>query len=180
MADDLDNLLKNPPRFLRNRKHRARHATGVKNAAVRNDINVTPLVDVVLVLLIIFMVVTPMITRGMPVEQPKTKNHEKKSDSGEQLIVSVTCDGGKMGAIHWECASTRMFVGPDKATDETMADLIQKEMRKGSGSREIHLKADKKAPYGAVKHAMELIHATGIGTVALGSEEQPAEQTKEK
>lgn len=179
MADDLDNLLKNPPRFLKKGKHRGRHATGVSNAAVRTDINVTPLVDVVLVLLIIFMVVTPMITRGMPVEQPKTKHHEKKSDSGEQLVVSVTCDGGKMGAIHWECAGTRMFVGAEKATDETMGDLIQKEMRKGSGSREIHLKADKKAPYSAVKHAMELIHVTGIGTIALGSEEQATEE-KEK
>lgn len=175
MADQLDDLLKNPPRFLRRQKHRHHGRAGVANAAVRTDINVTPLVDVVLVLLIIFMVVTPMITRGMPVEQPKTRHHEKKNDSGEQLIVSVTCDGGKMGAIHWECAGTRMFVGSEKATDETLADLIQKEMRKGSGNREIHLKADKKAPYGAVKHTMELIQATGIGQVALGSEEYKEE-----
>ncbi|HEY7162645.1 MAG TPA: biopolymer transporter ExbD, partial [Acidobacteriota bacterium] len=48
---------------------------------VRSDINVTPLVDVVLVLLIIFMVVTPMLQKGMPVELPITKNPDKKPDS---------------------------------------------------------------------------------------------------
>ena len=163
-----------PPRRKKKKIHDRRHLK-VKAGAIRSDINVTPLVDVVLVLLIIFMVVTPMITRGMPVEQPITQYHDKKSDSGEQVVVSVTCDGGKMGAIHWECAGTRMFVGSEKATDETLADLIQKEMRKGSGNREIHLKADRKAPYGAVKHTMELIQATGIGQVALGSEEYKEE-----
>ena len=140
-------------------------------AQVRPEINVTPLVDVVLVLLIIFMVVTPMITRGMPVEQPVTRNHDKKNDSGEQIVVSVTCEGGKMGAIHWECANSRMFVGSDPATDETLGDLVQKEMRKGSGGREIHVKADRRAAYGAVRHAMELINAVGVPQVHLGSEE---------
>ena len=167
---DLDELLKNPPRLPRG-KHRRHGRHAVRNASIRSEINVTPLVDVVLVLLIIFMVVTPMITRGMPVEQPVTRNHDKKNDSGEQIVVSVTCEGGKMGAIHWECANSRMFVGSDPATDETLGDLVQKEMRKGSGGREIHVKADRRAAYGAVRHAMELIHAVAVPQVHLGSEE---------
>ena len=84
---DLDELLKNPPR-LPPRKHRRHARHSIKNAGIRSEINVTPLVDVVLVLLIIFMVVTPMITRGMPVEQPVTRHHDKKNDSGEQIVAS--------------------------------------------------------------------------------------------
>jgi biopolymer transport protein TolR len=63
-----------------------RHAKG----GVRAEINVTPLVDVVLVLLIIFMVITPMIARGVAVELPITTHHDKKSDDNKDLIVSVT------------------------------------------------------------------------------------------
>jgi biopolymer transport protein ExbD/biopolymer transport protein TolR len=168
---ELDEVLKNPPRLPR-RKHRRHQSHGiVRNASINSNINVTPLVDVVLVLLIIFMVVTPMITRGMPVEQPETRYHDKKNDSGEQIVVSVTCEGGKMGAVHWECGQSRTFVGSELANDETLGDMVQKEMRKGSGNREVHVKADRKAAYGSVRHAMELINRSGVSNVALGSEE---------
>ena len=74
------------------------------------DINVTPLVDVVLVLLIIFMVVTPMIARGVPVDLPQTVNHSKKPDDGKDIIVSVT----KEQAVYVG-ATTREGQGPDQA-----------------------------------------------------------------
>ncbi|HNN92663.1 MAG TPA: biopolymer transporter ExbD [Pseudomonadota bacterium] len=160
-----------PPRPKKKKKIHERRHLKVKSGSIRSDINVTPLVDVVLVLLIIFMVVTPMITRGMPVEQPLTQYHDKKSDSGEQVVVSVTCDGGKMGAIHWECASSRVFVSSERATDENIGELVVKEMRKGSGNREIHVKADKRLNYSAVRAVMQKIHEAGVPSVALGSEE---------
>src|SRR6478672_7484679 len=77
------------------RKHKIHHRreNRIKAAAIRSEINVTPLVDVVLVLLIIFMVVTPMLHRGVKIELPETVHHEKKQDSGELLIVSVRGDG---------------------------------------------------------------------------------------
>lgn len=159
----------------RKKKIRKRRHLKVKAGSIRSDINVTPLVDVVLVLLIIFMVVTPMITRGMPVEQPKTSYHDKKSDSGEQVVVSVTCEGGKMGAIHWECAGYRMFVGSERATEENLGELVVKEMRKGTGNREIHVKADKKLNYAAVRSVMQKIHEAGVPSVGLGSEEAKQE-----
>ncbi len=155
----------------------ARHHHHPKQFSVRaqqhanSEINVTPLVDVVLVLLIIFMVVTPMITSGKPVEQPVTKYHDKKNDSGEQIVVSVTCEGGKMGAIHWECAGSRVFVAAEQATDDTIGDLVTKELRKGTGNREIHLKADRKVNYSVVRNVMERIHNAGVSAIALGSEE---------
>jgi biopolymer transport protein TolR len=159
-----------PPLRKKRRIHKQR-ALKVRTASIRSDINVTPLVDVVLVLLIIFMVVTPMITRGMPVEQPITINHDKKSDSGEQIVVSVTCEGGKMGPIHWECGQNRVYVATELASDDTIGELVTKEVRKGTGNREIHLKADRKVNYSAVRNVMERINAAGITTIALGSEE---------
>src|SRR5262245_62740610 len=59
---------------------------------VKADINVTPLVDVVLVLLIIFMVVTPMIASGVAVDLPRTQNHSRKPDDGKDIIISITSD----------------------------------------------------------------------------------------
>src|ERR1700742_2410626 len=60
---------------------------------VRSDINVTPLVDVCLVLLIIFMVVTPMLQKGVPVNLPVTEDPEKTPDTDKQLQISVKSDG---------------------------------------------------------------------------------------
>src|SRR4029450_13333579 len=59
---------------------------------VKSDINVTPLVDVCLVLLIIFMVVTPMLQKGVPVVLPVTNNPDKKPDSDNQVFVSIKSD----------------------------------------------------------------------------------------
>jgi biopolymer transport protein ExbD len=62
-------------------------------SGVRSDINITPLVDVVLVLLIIFMVITPMLQRGKHVELPKARHAAKGQSGPEPLFISVTTDG---------------------------------------------------------------------------------------
>jgi biopolymer transport protein ExbD len=76
-----------------------------------------------------------------------------------------------MGAIHWECGNNRVYVATELANDDTIADLVTKEVRKGSGNREIHLKADRKVNYSVVRNVMERIHNAGVSTVGLGSEE---------
>ena len=78
------------------RKHRA-PPKPLKIEGPRSEINVTPLVDVCLVLLIIFMVVTPMIVSGVAVDLPKTAHHEKKADDGKDIIVSITADKQQTG-----------------------------------------------------------------------------------
>src|SRR5215213_9218704 len=65
----------------------------VSKAGLTSDINVTPLVDVCLVLLIIFMVVTPMLQKGVPVNLPITTKPEKTPDTEKQLQISVKADG---------------------------------------------------------------------------------------
>ena len=64
---------------------------------LRADINVTPLVDVMLVLLIIFMVITPMLQRGKPVQLPQVSKPEKQPDNGKDLVVSLEYTGSRGG-----------------------------------------------------------------------------------
>src|SRR5262245_11815945 len=80
------------PRRKRPKIHKRREGA-IRPGSTKNDINVTPLVDVVLVLLIIFMVVTPMLHRGVHIELPITLHHDKKQDTGEQLVVTIRQDG---------------------------------------------------------------------------------------
>jgi biopolymer transport protein TolR len=141
-----------PPR----RRHLVskRHAKG----GVRAEINVTPLVDVVLVLLIIFMVITPMIARGVAVELPVTAHHDKKADDNKDLIVSITAAG-------------EVYLGADKIPLERLTTAIQEERRR-TPDKGIFLKADHRARYGAARAAMEAIHRAGVEDVQIGTDDK--------
>jgi biopolymer transport protein TolR len=127
---------------------------------VKAEINVTPLVDVVLVLLIIFMVVTPMIASGVAVDLPKTSNHSRKPDDGKDIIVSVTQD-------------KRYYVGTNRVA--RLADLAPaiKNERRRFPEKSIFVKGDARAPFGVVREAMQVLQASDISDVVLGTEELP-------
>ncbi len=127
---------------------------------VRADINVTPLVDVVLVLLIIFMVVTPMIARGVSVELPVTANHDKKNDDNRDIIVSINKNG-------------ELFVNADKVPADRLTATITAERRR-TPDKGVFLKADHRIDYGQAREAMEAIHLAGVEDVQLGTDERPA------
>jgi biopolymer transport protein TolR len=131
-----------------------RHAKG----GVRAEINVTPLVDVVLVLLIIFMVITPMIARGVAVELPITAHHDKKSDDNKDLVVSVTAAG-------------LVYLGADEIPLSRLTTAVQDERRR-TPDKGIFLKADHRARYGAARAAMEAIHRAGVEDIQLGTDEK--------
>ena len=143
------------PRRRRAKIHKKREGA-IRPGATKNDINVTPLVDVVLVLLIIFMVVTPMLHRGVHIELPITEHHEKKQDTGEQLVVSVRADGV-------------VFIETDKIPDDQLVDRVKKELKK---SRPVHVRADKSLHYEVVRKVLEKLHDAGAQNVAMGTEEQ--------
>lgn len=130
---------------------------------MRAEINVTPLVDVVLVLLIIFMVITPMIARGVAVELPVTSHHDKKNDDNKDLIVSVTAEGD-------------IYLGADKIPLERLTSAVQDERRRNP-DKGIFLKADHRARYGAARKAMEAVHRAGVEDVQIGTDEK-VEATK--
>ncbi len=140
--------------------HPARHGkTKKKIEPVYPDVNVTPLIDVVLVLLIIFMVVTPMLARGVAVELPRTKHHDKKADTGEQIIVAIRADG-------------RVFL--DKQPMDTMDRLSQglAELLRRSPGRDIYVKGDYRIKYKTAREVLEAVHRGGGVGAALGTDEE--------
>jgi len=143
-----------------------RHRTSLVHTAkkklddVRSDINVTPLVDVCLVLLIIFMVVADKLTRGKDVPLPQTRNHQEEKDTGEELIISVSKDNGRP-AIWWDRDGLKDITELKKKLDE--------ELRRKA--RPMFFKADADLKYGDVYPVLMAIHDGGASTVKLGTQE---------
>lgn len=135
---------------------------GGGKTGLRNDINVTPLVDVVLVLLIIFMVVTPMLQRGKDVSLPTAKQIEEGGKRGDPMIVSITSD------------KTLWFENTE--VDEAGLEREIADHLKSSPDRPILLKGDARLTAGDVRRVMKIARAAGAKGVALGVEELKAQQ----
>ncbi len=133
---------------------------GGKKGGAMADINVTPLVDVVLVLLIIFMVVTPMLSSGVDVKLPKAKTAQEEKDMGQNLVVGVKGDGS---------------VWVDKT--EVTHDTVVAEIEKQRANRALVLKGDKTATYRQVREVMDIIHegVPGTDTMLLATEKVKSE-----
>ena len=125
---------------------------------VKSDINVTPLVDVCLVLLIIFMVVTPMLQKGKAVMLPQTERPDKKPESDKELLISVQAD--KTIFI-----DTKWF--PDKDFAAKMKELGER-----SSNKDVLIKADQRLTFGDVKHVMGMIKDAGFEHVGLITEKK--------
>ncbi|MFO0735834.1 MAG: biopolymer transporter ExbD [Labilithrix sp.] len=137
----------------RHRRHHSHKAGG--GGGIKSDINVTPLVDVVLVLLIIFMVVTPMLHRGVDLELPKTNNHSTRQDTGEQIVVSVRADG--------------VFIEADRVELEKLGSTIEALLK--NGTHPVNVKADKGLKFGEVRKVLEQVHASGASQVNMETKE---------
>ncbi|GGD45706.1 protein TolR [Sinisalibacter lacisalsi] len=137
------------PRARRGRR-RGRHG------ALMSEINVTPFVDVMLVLLIIFMVAAPLMTVGVPVELPKTSATPLPSVEEEPLTVSITAEG------------TITLMKTEIARDE----LIEK-LRAIAAERQdnkVFLRADGRVPYEVVAQVMGALNAGGFNNIGLVTE----------
>lgn len=127
---------------------------GHRNAFV-SEINVTPFVDVMLVLLIIFMVATPMMTEGLEVDLPKTSEVDVLPTEVDHLVLTIRKDG----VIYLDAYKVK-----SDELEEYLKRLV-KDKNKG-----LFLQADKEVPYGIVVQVMGQIKAAGIeklGVVAL-------------
>ncbi len=127
---------------------------------VRNEINVTPLVDVCLVLLIIFMVVTDKLARGKEVPLPKTRHHTEVKDTGEDPIISMTREAGH-ARIWWDRDAMKDIDDFKKRLDE--------ELRRKS--RPMFVKADADLKYKDVYPVLIAINKAGALQVQLGVNE---------
>lgn len=125
---------------------------------MKSDINVTPLVDVCLVLLIIFMVVTPMLQKGKAVMLPQTERPDKKPESDKELLISVQAD--KTIFI-----DTKWF--PDKDFAAKMREFGER-----SSNKDVLIKADQRLTFGDVKHVMGMVKDAGFEHVGLITEKK--------
>jgi biopolymer transport protein TolR len=126
-----------------------------KRHAPMSEINVTPMVDVMLVLLIIFMVAAPLLTVGVPIELPQASGKQLESNK-EPLTVSVQANGD-------------VFIGETKVALNEMADKL-KAISKNGLDEQIFVRGDKGIDYGTVMRVMGRISAGGFKKVSLVTE----------
>ena len=128
---------------------------------VKSDINVTPLVDVVLVLLIIFMVVTPMLQRGKDVMLPQSKVVDRDPGTGDPLILSITAD-------------KKVWVDKDSYDEAGLEQRLRDEII-AQPTRPILLKGDNRVTVGEVRRVMATARKAGARGVRIAVEQLKVE-----
>jgi biopolymer transport protein ExbD/biopolymer transport protein TolR len=127
----------------------------VRRAGPVSDINVTPLVDVMLVLLIVFMVAAPMMTAGVKVDLP-TSSAKPLQEPKPPIVVSIDAAG-------------TVYVNQATATPETLLALMAQEAG-GDKERRIHLRGDQALAYGRIVQTMGTLNDAGYARIALVSD----------
>ena len=129
-------------------------------AGLQSEMNVTPLVDVVLVLLIIFMVITPFLQRGVELELPFATHVRSREDASEEpIVVSLRRDGA-------------LFLGTDRLTRPALLAKLRAQLA-ARPDREVLLKADERLKYGKVRELLEWLRSGGAPAVSLATEVDP-------
>jgi biopolymer transport protein ExbD/biopolymer transport protein TolR len=123
------------------------------------DINVTPMVDVMLVLLIIFMVITPMLSKGVTVDMVKAKNpiamHE--ADKSDAVIVAITRDG-------------KSYLGSNQILPEDLPPKV-KDLLTNKLDKTVFVRADQRARYEKVVDVIDNLRAAGVDQLGLLTEQ---------
>ncbi len=126
-----------------------------EGSKVNSDINVTPMVNVMLVLLIIFMVITPMLQKGVSVDMAKVNSPTSMPDADKEdaLLVAVQRDG-------------KVFFGTDVIDVNQLTDKVKDRLANRTDKR-VFLKADARAKYGAVVEVVDNVRAAGVDQLGL-------------
>ncbi len=132
------------------------------------DINVTPMVDVMLVLLIIFMVITPMLSKGVSVDLAKTKNPiaMQAADKSDAIIVSITRDG-------------KTYLNTSQMPPEDLPQKV-KDLLTNRLDKTVFIKADARARYEKVTDVVDNLRAAGVDDVGLLTEQIQERQPSTK
>jgi biopolymer transport protein TolR len=125
-----------------------------------SEINVTPFVDVVLVLLIIFMVTAPVLQSGIEVNVPKTKT--VKAISEQRLVISIT-------------KGQEVYLGNDHVKLAELGDMLHKKIRDPQG-QSVYVRADQDVAFGVFATVMSTVKQAGITNVSIVTEPMPLEK----
>jgi biopolymer transport protein ExbD/biopolymer transport protein TolR len=133
-----------------------------KAPEVVNDINVTPMVDVMLVLLIIFMVITPMLNKGQTVEKVVTKNAiaMQAADKEDAILVAITKNGQ-----FW------LSPGNNQIHIEDLAGKVR-DLQTNKLDKTVYIKADARAKYEAVEDVVDNLRSAGVDQIGLLTEQK--------
>ena len=129
---------------------------GGAKGGVKSDINVTPLVDVMLVLLIIMMLVAPMLQQGVAVRLPTASNTVDKPETQEQTVLAISKDKS-------------FYLNAKPVTEGEMATRLN-EILENKKEKVVLIKADEEVEYGAVMQAMDQLRQAGIEDIGLITE----------
>jgi len=134
------------------------------------DINVTPMVDVMLVLLIIFMVITPMLTKGQQVDLVRTKNPitMQAADKEDAILIAVTRNGG-------------IFLSPGniKLTTDQLPDKVR-DLLTNKTDKTVYIKADARSRYAVVEEVVDNLRAAGVDQLGLITESTAPDKKKDE
>jgi biopolymer transport protein ExbD len=129
---------------------------GGAKGGLKADINVTPLVDVMLVLLIIMMIVAPLLQQGVVLTLPSAANATDKPDTQDQTVVAID-------------AQSRLWVNSLEVPEADVISRLQS-ILENKTDRTVYLKGDKDAPYSAIMKMMDSLRGAGIEQVGLITE----------
>jgi biopolymer transport protein ExbD/biopolymer transport protein TolR len=126
-----------------------------EGSKVNANINVTPMVDVMLVLLIIFMVITPMLQNKVAIDMAKVQNATAMPDADKEdaIVVAVTRDGG-------------LFLGQDKVAVTELGTRVSEKLADKPG-KTIYVRADARAQYRTVEDAIDAVRTAGVEDIGL-------------
>ena len=136
---------------------------GSSKGGVKSDINVTPLVDVMLVLLIIMMLIAPMLQQGVPITMPTASNTSPKPDTQDQTVVAIDATGHYyVNAI--QCSADDLVTRVQTALEDKKEKIV-------------YLKGDKDAKYSAIMNVMDAFRKAQIENIALITEPRHTDAT---
>jgi len=130
-------------------------AIGGSDSNTIADINVTPMVDIMLVLLIIFMVITPLLQKGVSVDLAKTKNPRemREADRDDAVVVAITRDA-------------KIWLGADQMTKDQLGTKIR-DVLVSKVDKTVYVKSDRRARYGEVVDVVDIVRTAGVDTLGL-------------
>jgi len=136
-----------------------------EGAKVNSDINVTPMVDVMLVLLIIFMVITPMLQKGVSVDLAKVNNPEQMPDADKEdaLIVAIMKDG-------------KVYFGNDQVAVDQLTGKVKDRLANRVDKR-VFIRADARAHFGSVVQVVDNVRAAGVDELGLLTDQRKSKGT---